>query len=107
VVPVLSSSNFSLKIFQFAYFKEALQVNSPSDTVVIKQLMTDMRFNNTYVPSTILMMASKSWLVGFIEAEGSFFITKDRRRFSLLAQRARRICTWFFSMSKEGWLYLG
>jgi hypothetical protein len=80
VVPLLDSYKFfTIKELQYNYFKSALQIRPQTSTEIglIKECMKAIKFNYSYVPSTYYEMPSKSWLVGFVEAEGSFSLTKN------------------------------
>jgi hypothetical protein len=88
VIPVFSSYRFfTSKEQAFNLFKQALNVDSRSVLGEIRQLMLDHKVNHSYIPSTYETLPSKSWLVGFVEAEpacfargasgGNFFITKE------------------------------
>lgn len=84
VVPVLSSYRlFITKELQFNNFKASLQVQSTSDTLLgqYKTFISGLIFDNSYIPTTYKVMPSKLWLVGYIEAEGSFYITRHRERY--------------------------
>jgi hypothetical protein len=76
VVPIfLQYPLHTRKIYHFELFYQALL--DPSRCVELKALWTDENmFNERQVQSMPFRKPTKAWVIGFIEAEGSFYVTK-------------------------------
>lgn len=59
------------KYYSYSLFKKALETTDTAERMRIKAL-----FGSTPTPSPHTCFPTKNWIIGFIEAEGSFFIVK-------------------------------
>lgn len=73
----------SVKYWRYTLFLEALSLNDPYSPrfAELKNVMVNMPLS--YESPFLYRIPSKSWVVGFIEAEGSFHIIERRERSTL------------------------
>lgn len=84
VVPLFNTySMHSIKYWRYSLFLEALSIKDPYSPrfAELKQRISNILLS--YKSPFLHKVPSKSWIVGFIEAEGSFHIIETRNRGTL------------------------
>ena len=67
------------KFYSYSLFKQALFANTLEERIALKDLV--LQIPNDFI-SPHNTVPTKSWIIGFVEAEGSFYIsTKDSNRY--------------------------
>lgn len=67
------------KFYSYSLFKQALYANTPEERLAIKELFIKIPKDFISPHNTV---PTKSWIIGFVEAEGSFYILKkDSNRY--------------------------
>ena len=74
VIPLLDKYTLhTIKQFRYQIFKKALYTENKEERLKLLSDMKNITNTNEY---SITNLPTKHWIVGFIEAEGSFYITK-------------------------------
>jgi len=94
VVPIFNQYPCNtIKYYRYLLFLEALKLDNPYDYRFAEYLSSMSNIPLNYESPHLYTMTSKSWIVGFVEAVGSFYITERVSRgtlehgFNLVQQR--------------------